>query len=145
MIISISSGQAGSSSAARFLRGSPQLRQRLMTIHPFLPLYSTPTGTSRPWQGLARSPGKWSTCREKRQYGQWLRQPPFMRGGTSRPQLRQIKPSFAPWAIKRLTRPSPIPQGSSYCVDRGAWRAEKDRPHLGGSARERRWLCRGHT
>lgn len=59
-------------------------------------------GSSRPPQSLARSPGFTSTWRECRQRWQWLRQPPRASGGTSVPQLLQVKPVLRPRTVKRF-------------------------------------------
>ena len=62
-----------SSAAMRLLDSTPQIRQRWMIAHSPSQRTQTATGSIKPPQSAARSPGSISRCWLRRQWGQWLR------------------------------------------------------------------------
>lgn len=61
-----------SSNAEIFFPTSPHFVHLKIITLPFLEFISTPMGTISPLQEFCLSPGKLSTCREHKQYGQWF-------------------------------------------------------------------------
>ena len=89
-----------SSAATRLEDRAPHRRHRWMMAHSPLLRTHTATGSIRPPQSDARSPGSMSTWRLERQLGQWLRWPlPAPPGVTRRPQDLQVKLSWQGWFL----------------------------------------------
>lgn len=87
--------------ATRFTDRVPQSRHSNSICQSFPVLCRQPTGSIKPPQSAARSPGRMSTCLDRRQNGQWLRYPPLVSATTRASQLRQRNPVFS---LRRLTR-----------------------------------------